>query len=193
MRKVLHLLTFAFTLATISISASQAKPVVVGYVTQPAPTGKLVCGAMSQNDKQEALALTNKFRASHNVRGLTLDPRLMQIAEQQACHMAKTGQVSHTGAGGGSPKSRAHAAGYRMSIIAENAARGFTTVDQTVAGWHVSPGHKKNELLPSTVQFGVGTAIGPDGRQYWTAVYAAPMVQAKTKSASSKSTWGGAY
>ena len=46
---------------------------------------------------------------------------------------------------------------------------------RVLAEWNASGGHRANMLIPQVRHYGIGQAIGPDGRtRFWAAVYAAP-------------------
>lgn len=144
-----------------------------GYDVQVSGAGDASCGALSSAEVARAVAVTSAFRASRGLPAVSADQRLNKIAAQQACHMAKTGLMSHAGPSNEGPKHRAKAAGYAPSIIAENIAAGPYGLEQALSAWNASGGHVANITLPAVRDFGIGVATGADGTRYWAAVYAA--------------------
>lgn len=58
--------------------------------------------------------------------------------------------------------------------MAENIGMGFKSAEQVQAAWIASSSHLSNIMLPQVQEFGIGKAIGADGRTvFWAAVYAA--------------------
>lgn len=135
--------------------------------------GEASCVTLSQAQAEQALALTNAKRSSGGLTPLRVNRVMMKIAADHACYQARSGVMSHAGKAGEGPKHRAKAAGYKPVIIAENIASGPYSVTQAVSAWNGSAGHIANIMLPQTRHFGIGSAVGPNGFVYWTAVYAA--------------------
>ncbi|WP_246184969.1 CAP domain-containing protein [Paracoccus aestuariivivens] len=106
---------------------------------------------------------------------MTPDPRLARVAAAHACDMARRGLMSHKGSSTRGPMPRAKAAGYAPTIVAENIAAGPYNQPQVLAQWAASSGHIANIMIPQLRDFGIGKAVGSDGKTvYWSAVYAAP-------------------
>jgi uncharacterized protein YkwD len=121
----------------------------------------------------ELLELVNSARAERALAPLTADGRLTAAAARHAGTMAAVGILAHQGLGDGYPWSRASAAGYQWSEVAENIAEGYPTAAAAMAGWLVSPGHLANILGPS-VDFGAAVAADGKGRLWWSATFAEP-------------------
>ncbi|TGN61531.1 CAP domain-containing protein, partial [Paracoccus liaowanqingii] len=120
-------------------------------------------------------AATNALRGPAGLVPVTPDPLLSRVAAAHACDMARRGRMTHLGSTTTGPAMRLKQAGYRPAISAENIAAGPFSLSRVLAEWTASPGHRANILLPQMRDFGVGQALGPDGRNtYWVAVYAAP-------------------
>lgn len=136
-------------------------------------SGEASCGTLPAAQAQAALAMTNSKRASAGLPPLTVNPKMMRIAAEHACFQARSGVMSHAGPDGEGPKHRAKAVGYKPRVIAENIASGPYSVAQAVSAWNNSSGHIANIMIPQTRDFGIGSAVGPNGFVYWTAVYAA--------------------
>ena len=149
---------------------------VGGAVLFPGAALAQSCGLPS--GAEAALAdvtnLTNDLRRRSGLSPLDLSPALFAAAQEQACHMAATGRMSHSGAGGSGVGDRASAAGYRWRFVAENVAAGHPDAQAVVAGWQASPGHRDNMLSRQAVDIGLGVAAG-GGRLYWAMVLGAPL------------------
>lgn len=142
------------------------------YDVQVSQAGGASCDALSSGELASAAAATSSVRASRGLGPVRVNAKLTRIAQQQACHMAKTGLMSHAGASNEGPKQRAKSVGYQPTIIAENIAAGPYSLQQVLAAWTSSPGHITNISLPAVNDFGIGVAVGADGTRYWAAVYA---------------------
>ncbi|MCG6940494.1 MAG: CAP domain-containing protein [Thiohalocapsa sp.] len=125
---------------------------------------------------------TNAFRQQQDREPLQVDPRLAKAAADFARFMARTGRFGHR-AGGSTPAERVRAAGYDFCAIAENIAfqfssAGFTTEGLSEAftqGWKTSAEHRRNMLLASLTETGVGVAQGTDsGRWYAVQIFGRP-------------------
>lgn len=133
--------------------------------------GVASCQALSSETEAVALQETNRFRAANGLSPLRRDQRLSAIATEQACHMARTGILSHAGPQNEGPKHRAAAKGYQARMIAENIGAGPFDLGRILSEWEKSSGHRANILLGPVKDYGIGTATGPDGSRYWVAVY----------------------
>ncbi|WP_378946890.1 CAP domain-containing protein [Paracoccus sp. R86501] len=117
---------------------------------------------------------TNRARSAAGLPQVRANSLLAQVAADHACDMARRGQMTHSGSATSGPAERVKARGYDTRITAENIAAGPFDTDRVLMEWQKSPGHRANLLLPQVKEFGIGRAIGADGRtQYWAAVYAA--------------------
>ena len=116
------------------------------------------------------LERTNAARAAVGCAPLVLDPALEVAAVRHTAEMAATGTMSHTGADGGSPRTRLAAAGAFPALTAENVAHGYDA-DGVVDAWLASPGHRANLLDCRLASVGIAEAPGAAGT-YWTQVFA---------------------
>ncbi len=118
--------------------------------------------------EEQIIELTNQFRAKYKRGAVKYDPVLSRAAESYARFLARSGKFSHE-ADGRQPADRITKAGYEFCRIGENLAsaensRGFETTKlatQTVEGWINSPGHRKNMLIDSVTDIGVGVVRAP--------------------------------
>lgn len=117
---------------------------------------------------------TNELRRAQRLPPLEHEPRLARAAEKFARFMAATEKYGHE-ADGRTPMQRARAEGYRECMVAENIAyqmrtRGFETRELSeglVAGWHASPGHRRNMLDGDALETGVGVAYSDETSRYY--------------------------
>lgn len=153
-------------------------PVVAGadpvQVRASAP-GQAQCVATSPRENAAAAEATSRQRAAGRLSPLRPNDKLARAAAQHACDMARRGVMAHGGSRSTGPAQRVKGAGYRPAITAENIAAGPFDLATVLASWNASPGHLGNIMLPQVRDFGIGRAVGADGRTvFWTAVYAAP-------------------
>lgn|GEM_PF-1352746 len=122
------------------------------------------------------LEMLDRVNAERSARGLapfTYDDRLILAAQRHSDDQASRGRTSHTGSDGSTLAVRIDRIGYSWSRLGENVAHGFPDAASVVAAWMASPEHRANILSVNT-QFGLGLALGMDGRPYWTQVFATP-------------------
>jgi uncharacterized protein YkwD len=121
-------------------------------------------------DLQKLLELHNAYRDSKGLGALAVNALLTAAAQKHAQWMAANQNMSHTGAGGSGPGSRASAEGYRYRAIGENIAMGYATPESVMQGWKSSAGHNRN-ILSTWQHIGLGLAVDSRGRRYWCAVF----------------------
>jgi uncharacterized protein YkwD len=117
-----------------------------------------------------ATSIINDYRNAKNGAALTYSTTLEQAAQRHADDMASKGYFSHDGANGSSVGDRVTAASYQWCFVAENIAKGQTSLEKVMAGWKGSPGHYKNMMHKKAQEFGL--ARGADN--VWVMVLAAP-------------------
>ncbi|AGT07646.1 CAP domain-containing protein [Paracoccus aminophilus] len=152
---------------------ADAQPVAQGLRTATgAAAGQVQCLGTSARETKAALVQTNEIRRSNGLPALRANPKLVEAAARHACDMARRGQMTHAGSSTRGPSQRVKALGYRMRLVAENIAMGYNSTGDVMQAWRDSQGHLQNIMLPQTRDFGIGRAIGADGRTvYWAAVY----------------------
>jgi uncharacterized protein YkwD len=106
--------------------------------------------------EQQVLDLVNQQRQQHGCAVLVRSTQLSAAASAHSQDMALHDLFSHTGSDGSTMVSRAEAAGYSYSMLAENLAAGSGTAEDVVAGWMNSPGHRANILNCDLHELGVG-------------------------------------
>ncbi len=139
-----------------------------------AASGAVSCKGTDSALNATGAAATNRARVAAGLPPVRANSLLAQVAAGHACDMARRGQMSHQGSSTSGPGARVKARGYDTRITAENIAAGPFDTTRVLTEWQNSPGHRANILIPQVNDFGIGRAIGADGRtQYWAAVYAA--------------------
>lgn len=137
--------------------------------------GDVQCLGASAADNRIGVQATNAARNGAGLPGVRQNAVLARAAAEHACDMAKRGSLTHSGSSSSGPRARAKALGYSSRLIAENIAAGPYDVNQALSVWNSSAGHRDNILRPQVRDFGVGHAIGADGKtHFWAAVYGAP-------------------
>lgn len=110
----------------------------------------------------------NKNRAENAVSGLTLSPKLTELAMQRAAECAL--HYSHTRPNGLTASSVDETNIYSGSIAAENIAAGQTTVEAVMTSWMNSELHRSNILNSSHTEVGVG-CFQNNGVLYWVQLF----------------------
>jgi uncharacterized protein YkwD len=106
------------------------------------------------------LAEVNARRAESGAPPLTLDPRLDGAAQRHAEDMLRRSYYDHESLEGLRPRDRVAQAGYQTGLVAENIARGPTSVADVMSAWMQSRGHRSNLLNPAFREMGIGCAVG---------------------------------
>jgi len=118
-------------------------------------------GSQAASVTDRVLELVNAERTSRGLAALTRNTRLDAAAQAHADDMADNKFFDHTGSDGSDPGSRATAAGYAWTAIAESIGLGDVNAEDIVNGWMNSPGHRANIL--STIYTETGIAINDSG------------------------------
>ncbi|MCM0020550.1 MAG: CAP domain-containing protein, partial [Tagaea sp.] len=114
-------------------------------------------------------------RREAGVAPTTPDSRLARAARAIAEDNAARGELDHVDAKGGTLRSRAMAENYAFRLVAENLAMGTQDGARVIELWRHSPEHRANLLQAGAVHHGLARVRGPDGRDYWAAVFGAPL------------------
>ncbi len=109
--------------------------------------------AIAQDVSGAAKGQTNALRANAGLEPLGISAALTRAAAGHARDMAQNGFFSHTGSNGSGIGDRARAVGYGFCFIAENIARGQTSVNDVLNGWMNSTGHRRNILSEGAREF----------------------------------------
>ncbi|WP_298960701.1 CAP domain-containing protein [uncultured Methylobacterium sp.] len=125
-------------------------------------------------DETAAAAAISRYRASHGLGPVTVDPSLIRAASFQAQSNAKAGHLSHEV--GGTFDARLARAGFGGRYAAENLSAGSNTFDEVLRRWQNSPEHNRNMLMPQVRRIGVARVDAPGTRykRYWALILTSP-------------------
>ena len=153
-----------------SVDGGSNKP-----TAQVSAPGSAQCFVTTADENRTAAAATNSVRGQAGLPAVRANATLAKAAAEHACDMAKRGNMTHAGSSSVGPSSRVKALGYSPTVTAENIAAGPYELNQVLSVWSGSSGHLANIRNPRVRDFGIGHAIGSDGKtRFWAAVYAAP-------------------
>lgn len=109
------------------------------------------------------------------VGALTWNSRLANAAQGHSNDMANNNYFAHEGLNGSSIGTRATAAGYNFSVVGENIAARYNSIDEVMTGWIDSPGHCANMMNASFKEYGMACASNPNStyKTYWTQEFGA--------------------
>lgn len=136
----------------------------------------LVAASVGQSSAEtigtRAQAAISRYRQQHGLSAVSVDPKLMQLANEQALAMAKAGVLEHDVY---KPFS-ARVVRYGADLAVENIAAGTTSFDSALALWKHSPGHNANLLKGGATRFGIASASAPQSRYkvFWALIMAKP-------------------
>jgi hypothetical protein len=130
----------------------------------PTPIGPRAVKALKDVHVDPVLAATllTRYRASHGLGPVRLDPALAAMAQKQADAMAARNDLSHEVAG--AFPARLKRAGLDPGWAGENVGGGYYSTGEALAGWRASPEHNANMLNPQATRFGVALAKNPATR-----------------------------
>jgi uncharacterized protein YkwD len=126
-------------------------------------------------DAGRAASLISAYRAENGLGPVRVNSQLVAAASKHSRAMGTRDKIDHRI--GGSLAKRVTAAGYRWGAVAENLAAGYSSVDDAMAGWKRSSGHRRNLLNPYATEIGIAAvATSSDARypNYWTLILAMP-------------------
>jgi uncharacterized protein YkwD len=126
--------------------------------------------ARAENLAAAAQAAISHYRQQHGLPGVTADPKLAQLAHEQAAAMARTGVLDHDV---DRPFS-VRIVRYNADVAAENIAAGTATFASTLALWKTSAGHNANLLRHGVTRIGIASAPAPQSKYkvFWALILA---------------------
>ncbi len=137
--------------------------------------------------ERQAAAAINAIRADNGAGPVAPSGRLGVVASQQARLMAGADRLAHEIKAGLDLHGRIDRAGYK-GAAGENISAGYSTLDDVLAAWLASPGHRRNLLDPRFTEFGIAAARVSGGRTsrygtYWALVLGAPAAELRSPAA----------
>ena len=126
-------------------------------------------------DAGRAAGLISSYRAQNGLGRVRVNSRLMAAAADYARAMGTHDKIGHS-IGGSLPK-RVTAAGYDWGAAAENLGAGYSSLNDVIADWKASAGHRRVLLNPNVTEMGIAAVATPTGskhRNYWALIMASP-------------------
>jgi uncharacterized protein YkwD len=165
---------FSRALRACSLAAALALTACASEQIPSQPTFYQNLTKGGQLDPAAAASMISGYRQNNGLGPVSLDPALMQMAEQQARAMATKDKLDHNVAG--SFKDRLRKSGYNARTSAENIGAGYHTLAEAFSGWRDSPPHKANMLLRGATKIGIAAVYVPNTkyRVFWALILAAP-------------------
>ena len=111
----------------------------------------------------------NATRAAQGLAQLRSNAQLDRVALLHSQDMLANGYLSHEDRNGLRAQGRVRQAGITRCGIGENIAKGQKSVEEVIAAWLASPGHRGNMLNGNYASYGIGRA-----GDTWTLVFALP-------------------
>ncbi|KAF2071971.1 hypothetical protein CYY_006708 [Polysphondylium violaceum] len=131
----------------------------------------LVLGVcFAQTNPSYHIQLVNNERNKLGLAPYFLSPCLVDAAQSHANYQASINNLTNDSPYGGL-FARVNVYGAYGNSIAESVAYGYETDDQMITDVMKNPGLKGNLLSSKYNHFGVATALGSDGRYYWTQLF----------------------
>ncbi len=125
-------------------------------------------------DGPTAASMISGYRQNNGLGGISVDPALMALAQQQAQAMATRDKLDHNVI---KPLTqRIKASGYPAAMAVENVSAGYHTLAEAFSGWRDSPPHRANMLAKGATRMGIATAYAPGSKYkvFWALILAAP-------------------
>ncbi len=107
-----------------------------------------------------AQAMVNDLRKGKSRQPLTVSAKLTRAAEAHTRDMVKNGFFSHSGSDGSSVGDRVRRQGYGFCFVAENISKGRKSVEDVLAAWMASKGHRRNILHKQAREFALVRGSG---------------------------------
>jgi uncharacterized protein YkwD len=126
----------------------------------------------AQLDPQAAASMISLYRQNNGLGGVTVDPALMNLAEQQSQAMASRNKLDHDVK---APLARRlSASGYPATLAVENVSAGYHTLAEAFSGWRDSPPHKANMLKNGVTKLGIAASYAANTKYkvFWTLILA---------------------
>ena len=135
---------------------------------------KSMATADAKVDAKAAASMISGYRRNNGLGIVTLDDRLMRMAEEQARAMASKDKFEHDAAGPFAQ--RVKRSGYDAKVAVENIGAGYHTLAEAFSGWRDSPPHNANMLVKGATRIGIAAVYTPASKYkvYWSLILAEP-------------------
>ena len=135
---------------------------------------KSMATADAELDAKAAASMISGYRRNNGLGIVTLDDKLMKMAQEQARAMASKNRFEHDAAGPFAQ--RIKRSGYDAKVAVENIGAGYHTLAEAFSGWRDSPPHRANMLHSGVTKIGIAAVYAPNTKYkvFWALVLAAP-------------------
>jgi uncharacterized protein YkwD len=125
-------------------------------------------------DPAAAQSMISGYRANNGLGGVTIDPDLMKLAEEQSRTMAARDKLDHDV--GKAFTQRIRGGRFDAKAAVENISAGYHTLAEAFSGWRDSPPHRANMLNKGVTRMGIAAVYSPKSKYkvFWTLILAAP-------------------
>jgi LysM repeat protein len=156
--------------------------VIIGFSAVESSSASTNINAPSMSPSQ-IISMINDYRQENGVHALSVNSTLMSLAQGQSDYQASTGNITHTGPGGTTPKDRAYGADYgdgNKIFLSEIIYGGSNaTPDDALTWWKGSSLHNRVMLDSQYVEIGAGVSTAGNWTYFtaeigWVTVYPAP-------------------
>ena len=159
----------------VSLSLDSRRPTSGEAVTTP-PLKSVTSPSLEEANSIERRAFdqTNLVRKQHGLPPFVWDAQLCRLARAHSENMARLNFFGHSTPDGFQLEDRAHSAGIRYQVIAENIAfnKGYDDPGGfAVERWMLSSGHRANILYAGFTTMAVGTFVAADGSVFLTQTF----------------------
>jgi uncharacterized protein YkwD len=145
---------------------------------EPKPSGqpsfyRSMASEDAKVDAKAAQSMISGFRRNNGLGIVTLDDKLMKLAEEQARAMASKNRFEHDAAG---PFQQRIKRGYDAKVAVENIGAGYHTLAEAFSGWRDSPPHRANMLHSGVTRMGIAAVYSSKSKYkvFWALILAAP-------------------
>ena len=145
-------------------------------IRTPTPT-RTASTVLESANEQAIVDAVNVVRRQNGLASLSIDPKLVAMAQLHAKDMARLQSMRHDLPGAAQPTllDRANYVGYNFFTLGENIAYNYQDAASVMTGWMNSPGHRANILNSAYIQIGVGVAFDSTGAPYYCQVFGRPL------------------
>ncbi len=125
-------------------------------------------------DSKAAASMISGYRKNNGLGIVSLDPKLMAMAETHARNMAARNKLEHSL--GGAFNERIRKSGFDAKVAVENIGAGYHTLAEAFSGWRDSAPHRANMLHRGVTKMGIAAAYAPGTKYkvFWALILAAP-------------------
>jgi uncharacterized protein YkwD len=165
---------FRFARIFLAVSAALALAACTFDGDQQPSLYRSLAVSGAELDANSAASMISGYRGNNGLSAVTIDPVLMQLANEQARIMAERDKLDHNVSR--DFRERIRASGFDAKIAVENISAGYHTLAEAFSGWRDSPPHRANMLKSGVTRMGIAAVRSPNSKYkvFWTLILAAP-------------------